>query len=43
MGSTKALGPNGMNALLYQKFWHVMGDNVIATILYFFEFWMHDT
>ena len=33
MGPTKALGPNGMNALFYQKFWHVVGDNAISTVL----------
>ena len=29
MGPTKALRPNHMNALFYQNFCHVMGDNVV--------------
>ena len=35
MGPTKSLGPNGMNALVYQKFWHIVGDDVIAAVLDF--------
>ena len=35
MGPTKSLGPNGMNALVYQKFWHIVGDDVIAAMLDF--------
>ena len=35
MGPTKAPRPNGMNALFYQKFWHVVGDSVVLAILDF--------
>ena len=33
IGPTKALRPDGINALFYQKFWHIMGDSVIAAVL----------
>ena len=38
MGPTKALGLDDMNALFCKKIWHIVGDNVIATGLDFFNF-----
>ena len=35
MGPTKAPEPDGMNPPFYQKFWHVVGDNVVTAVLDF--------
>ena len=35
MGPTKSLGPDGMNALFYQNFWHIVGDDVTNVIEFF--------
>uniref|UniRef100_A0A803P6J3 RNase H type-1 domain-containing protein n=1 Tax=Cannabis sativa TaxID=3483 RepID=A0A803P6J3_CANSA len=37
MGSTKALGPDGMSALFFKHYWQTVGDDFCETILNFFR------
>ena len=37
MHPTKSLGPDSMNALFYQKFWHIIGNDVTKAIIEFFQ------
>ena len=35
MGPTKTPRPDGMNALFYKKFWHIVGGDVVNVVLDF--------
>ena len=35
MGPLKSLGPDGMFALFYQKYWHIIGNDTTNTVLNF--------
>ena len=38
MGPTKASEPDGMNALFFQKFWHIVGTIVVNAVLEYFNY-----
>lgn len=35
MHPLKSLGPDAMNTIFCQKFWHIVGDSVTKTVLLF--------
>lgn len=37
LGALKALGPNVMSAMFYQKSWDIVGRDVVAAIMHFFD------
>ena len=38
MHPTKASGPDGMSAIIYQKYWDIIGEDVIKTVLNILNF-----
>ena len=36
IGSNKSLGLNGMSAIFYQKYWHIVGPLMIKVVKSFF-------
>ena len=38
MHPTKASGPDGMSAIIYQKYWDIIGDDVIKIVLNILNF-----